>query len=125
MPSEVAQLIAIAGGVDGRETTQLAIGAWLEVLGDVTFEEARTALVEHRREEPGVRVEPGHLRRRALAGRERANGPSEVSAEGLRIYEALGGSQAAWAALGGDTAAEQKAIVEQRARRPKFEGIGS
>lgn len=39
----------------------MLITAWCEVLGDLDYTEAMSALSEHRRTAPGVWVEPGHL----------------------------------------------------------------
>lgn len=53
-------LTAVAAG-DRRQVGEADITAWTAVIGDLGRDEALAAVVVHRRERPGVWLEPGHL----------------------------------------------------------------
>lgn len=53
-------LTAIAAG-DRRQIGEADIAAWTPVIGELGRDECLAAVVVHRRERPGVWLEPGHL----------------------------------------------------------------
>jgi len=53
-------LTAVAAG-DRRQIGEADITAWTAVIGDLGRDECLAAVVVHRRERPGVWLEPGHL----------------------------------------------------------------
>jgi len=61
LKSQTAELLAIAAAVDNRKPTPAMLSAWHDVVGDVEYEDARAALVSHRKNSPGVYLEPGHI----------------------------------------------------------------
>ena len=71
--ADVARLLTIAAAVDNRNLVgaqgRAAVAAWGMVIGDLSYEECVWAIAEHRREAPGVYLEPGHVRELVLARR--------------------------------------------------------
>lgn len=67
---QVSHVLAKAAAVDNRDVGRAAVLAWNEVIGDLDFEDALAAVTRHRRESPGVYLEPGHIRRIARIIRE-------------------------------------------------------
>ena len=59
--SQVARLLAKATVVDNRTVDEFTVEAWHEILHDVDYDDAMTALTDHRRNKPGVWLEPGHI----------------------------------------------------------------
>lgn len=64
--AEAAAIYAKASLIDHRraddpQAAAAAVLAWHEILADLTFEDANRALIQFRREQPGVYLEPGHL----------------------------------------------------------------
>lgn len=58
---ETAVLLAKIQLGDNRQVDELTIVYWHETIGDLTLEQALTALKRFRRERPGTYLEPGHL----------------------------------------------------------------
>lgn len=57
----MAVLLAKVQLGDNRTVDELTLEYWLDLIGDLPFETALTALRRFRRERPGVYLEPGHL----------------------------------------------------------------
>jgi len=79
-PAELGVILARATGVDPRvETNDFATDMWMDTIGDLSFAEARDALVQHYRETKD-RVYPSDIRTRVKdARRARADAlPSNV-----------------------------------------------
>lgn len=47
---DAAKVLAVAAGFDNRRPDDLAVAAWMELLGGFTFEECRAAIVAHYRD---------------------------------------------------------------------------
>ena len=58
---ETEQLLILASAIDSRRVTNVMVSAWQAVLADVAYTDAEVALVAHRRAQPGVYLEPGHI----------------------------------------------------------------
>lgn len=58
--NEAEKLLIEMSAIDNRIVSDLAITAWAEVLGDMTYADARAALLEHRRTSSEY-VTPAHL----------------------------------------------------------------
>jgi hypothetical protein len=72
---EVAQVLAKIQLGDNRQADRLVLAYWVESIGDLDFTDSMEAVRLHRRERPGVWLEPGHVvagARRARMERERA-----------------------------------------------------
>lgn len=115
--AEAARLLVRVSAVDRREVTDLMVVAWEEVLAEVPYEAAVDALVAHRREEPGVWVEPGHLAQRAGAALSRDFRADSVSEDRRLVFEALGGAQSAWPVDAIDQELAIRGLYEERAMR--------
>lgn len=61
-------LTAVAAG-DRRQIGEADITAWTAVIGELPLDECLAAVVVHRRESPGVWLEPGHLLKIVRAAR--------------------------------------------------------
>ena len=59
--SEMARVLAFIQLGDNRHVDGLVLDYWMEVVGDLPFEDAMQAVRRFRRERPGVYLEPGHL----------------------------------------------------------------
>lgn len=67
---DAAKLLAVAAGFDNRRPDDLATAAWLELLGDFTYEQCRAAIVAHYRD-PATRhqyLTAAHVLDRVEAG---------------------------------------------------------
>lgn len=53
---------------DNRQVDRLVLEYWWELIGDTNYDDALAAVNMHRREKPGLWLEPGHV----LAGARRA-----------------------------------------------------
>lgn len=85
-------LLAEAALIDHRTVTEEIVAEWsLVIPEDVTVEEARAALLEHRREAPGVYLEPGHIVQLVRAGRAREGGPLVAERAALARFAAYTG----------------------------------
>lgn len=60
---QTATVLAKAAAVDNRDVGQAAVMAWHEIIGDLELAECLEAVARHRRDQPGVYLEPGHVRR--------------------------------------------------------------
>jgi len=60
--SHVAKLLGLAASFDQRTTGEADDQAWLAVLGDLDFDDARAALLDHYRDST-ERIMPAHIRR--------------------------------------------------------------
>lgn len=71
---ETEALLIRASVIDSRKITPSMVDVWQEILANVDFTAAKAALVAHRREHPGVYLEPGHIRQQVIVAldRERA-----------------------------------------------------
>lgn len=58
---ETEQLLIRASAVDSRQIEDEIVVAWQEILADVTYENGIRGLIAHRRNYPGVYLEPGHI----------------------------------------------------------------
>jgi hypothetical protein len=68
-----AELIDILNAVqvgDHRSIGQVDVDFWAAVIGDLPKDDALRAVIDHRREEPGVWLEPGHIYQRVRAIRQ-------------------------------------------------------
>ncbi|NII42132.1 hypothetical protein E9228_002790 [Curtobacterium flaccumfaciens] len=59
--TEVSKLLTVASAIDHRTIDPAIVNAWHMVVGDVPFDAAERALTAHRRNRPGVYLEPGHI----------------------------------------------------------------
>ena len=59
--TEMAQLLTFAAAVDSRKVTDPMVLVWHQIIGDLDYGVACVALQEHRRNCPGVYLEPGHI----------------------------------------------------------------
>lgn len=59
--AEMAKVLAFIQLGDSRNVDGLVLDYWMEVVGDLAFEDAMQAVRRFRRERPGVYLEPGHL----------------------------------------------------------------
>jgi len=60
---ETARVLAKAAAVDNRDVSEVNVMAWHEIIGDLDLAECLEAVARHRRDSPGVYLEPGHVRR--------------------------------------------------------------
>ena len=58
---EAKGLVALASAVDNRQITDITVNEWMHALHDLEIGDCVEALREHRREKPGVYLEPGHI----------------------------------------------------------------
>lgn len=58
---EAKGLVALASAVDSRQITDITVNEWMHVLRGLDITDCVEALREHRREKPGVYLEPGHI----------------------------------------------------------------
>jgi len=58
---ETHALLVRASAIDSRTVSEPMVAAWQEVLADTSYQDGVRALTEHRRTQPGVYLEPGHL----------------------------------------------------------------
>ena len=58
---ETEQLLIRASAVDSRQIEDEIVAAWQEILADVSYDKAVRGLIAHRRNHPGVYLEPGHV----------------------------------------------------------------
>jgi hypothetical protein len=68
---ETEMLLVRASAIDHRAVNDMIVVAWQEVLADVSYQDGVLALVEHRRSQPGVYLEPGHLVQALRVARQR------------------------------------------------------
>lgn len=71
---ETAQVLTKIQLGDNRQVDRLVLEYWVESIGELDYEDAQAAVLMHRRERPGVWLEPGHVvagARRAREARER------------------------------------------------------
>jgi hypothetical protein len=69
--NEVIDLLSLViSARDNRTAGKAAIDAWLEDIGDLSFADAKQAALGHFREEPGVWLMSGHIRKRVQIIRE-------------------------------------------------------
>lgn len=66
---EMAELLARAALIDSRRVDEAVIEAWQELLGDLTFAECKTALVDYYQENREM-IMPSDIRGRVLHERE-------------------------------------------------------
>jgi hypothetical protein len=59
--NETEELLIRASAIDNRNVTEITVTGWQQVLHDVSFENGVAGLIAHRRDRPGVYVEPGHI----------------------------------------------------------------
>ncbi|MFB4320651.1 hypothetical protein [Actinomadura sp. 21ATH] len=63
-PEQVIDLLTEIAARDRRTIGKADVTVWAFDIGDLDFADARTAVADHFREEPGVWLEAGHVRRR-------------------------------------------------------------
>ena len=68
---ETEQLLIQASAIDSRRVVEPAVIAWQAILSDITYADAQRALVQHRRDQPGVYLEPGHIVQQVRIARQR------------------------------------------------------
>lgn len=71
---QVAAVLAAVQLGDGRQTDRVVLDYWAGLISEVHPADALAAVTLHRREQPGVWLEPGHIisgARRAREARER------------------------------------------------------
>jgi len=71
---QVAAVLAKVQLGDNRQVDRTVLAFWAEAIGDQHYDDALQAVTLHRREQPGVWLEPGHIisgARRAKEARER------------------------------------------------------
>jgi len=61
--TEIGKLLRLVAATDGRTPPDRTVAVLLETIlpGGMTYDDAEAALIEHRRDQPGVFLEPGHL----------------------------------------------------------------
>lgn len=69
--AECAQLLTIVASYDRRTLGEADVISWQGAIGDLTFEECRTAVVKHYAEQTDWLM-PAHVRRLALSARQDA-----------------------------------------------------
>lgn len=70
---ELVDLLTAVAVYDRRQVGRADITAWTPVVGDLDLEDCLTAVVAFRRDQPGVWLEPGHIRQLVKAAhRDRA-----------------------------------------------------
>lgn len=62
LKSEVIKVLIFASGADRRDLNELSADVWLDLLGDVSFEQAMAAVREHYRTESRP-IYPADVRR--------------------------------------------------------------
>lgn len=72
---EMVDLLSLIAARDNRNVGQTTVAVWLEDIGDLDFRDARRAVSDHFRDEPGVWLMAGHIRARVKAVREARLGP--------------------------------------------------
>lgn len=72
---EMVDLLTLIAARDNRAVGQTTVAVWLEDIGDLPFDDARRAVADHFREEPGVWLMAGHVRARVKTIREARLGP--------------------------------------------------
>ena len=71
--TQTSALLAEVQVIDNRRVDEATLRYWHGLIGDLGYAEASEAVLMHRRERPGVYLEPGHVRanvdriRRAVA----------------------------------------------------------
>lgn len=61
---EMVDLLTLIAARDNRAVGQTTVAVWLEDIGDLPFDDARRAVADHFREEPGVWLMAAHVRQR-------------------------------------------------------------
>jgi hypothetical protein len=64
---DIRDLLAIVQAVDSRDIGDVDVTMWLTLLSGLHKDDCLGAIMAHRREEPGVWLEPGHVVKRAKA----------------------------------------------------------
>jgi hypothetical protein len=85
---ELKQVVAKIQLGDNRQVDRLVLEYWWELIGPVHYEDALAAVSMHRREKPGVWLEPGHViagAKRAREIRERIARRSQPAIESAQI----------------------------------------
>lgn len=92
-------LLGFAASYDNRNTGDSDVIAWLEAIGDLSFDDSYRAVAAHYGHEPDKRLMPGHVRQRVKAMRrdrlERAVMPApapELTDDTVRYRETLSAS---------------------------------
>lgn len=75
-PEQVVDLLTLIAARDRRTVGKVDVAVWHEDIGDLDFADARQAVTEHFREEPGTWLMAGHVRRRVKAIRADRSGPA-------------------------------------------------
>lgn len=52
LKSELAKLLVFSASIEGRETTELEVEAWWELVASLDYEVAKARAIEHYRESP-------------------------------------------------------------------------
>jgi hypothetical protein len=68
--AELIDILTAVQVVDHRTVGEGDILMWGAILGDLSKDDALQAVIAHRREEPGVWLEPGHIHKRVRAIRQ-------------------------------------------------------
>lgn len=64
---DVIDLLAIVQATDNREVGPVDVNVWAKIIGHLDRDECTDAIMAHRREQPGVWLEPGHIAARVKA----------------------------------------------------------
>lgn len=116
---EMVDLLSLIAARDNRQVGETTVAVWLEDIGDLDFRDARTAVSDHFRNEPGVWLMAGHVRARVKAIRENRLGPGDgAPASPLPPPADPDDPKAYMLAL----RAQQKAIADGREQVPAIEG---
>ncbi|GAA0960279.1 hypothetical protein [Frigoribacterium faeni] len=68
---ETEALLIQVAAIDSRTVSDLTVAAWQAVLADMSYADAEQAHIAHRRNNPGIYLEPGHLIQQKCIARQR------------------------------------------------------
>ena len=68
---ETHELLILASAIDHRTVDDGIVSVWQQILADTQYKPALQALTDHRRNSPGVYLEPGHIVQGIRQARER------------------------------------------------------
>jgi hypothetical protein len=67
---QIRDILELIVSVDGRRITENTPSAWLDIIGDLNHDDARSAIIAHYRESTEW-LTPGHIRARVAAMRQK------------------------------------------------------
>lgn len=65
--NQVIDILKMVVAADHRTADSTDVDVWEAVIGELDFDRARKAVIDHLREMPGTWLEPGHVRQRVKA----------------------------------------------------------